>query len=470
MSFREGPPDNKQLPPAFAPSTPGTGVSGSGSGVGGLAETCAVDRAAGCRARQLRTLAEMGPIEVTTRSRLLSSIVLSWACSALISACAPADAERASAVTDSAGVELVYSEIPAATGSAEWSISPEPIAEIRPDPGDSAALLYRVVGVSVLPDGKTAVANLGDNTIRFYAATGALIRKVGGSGEGPSEFRQLRGLVQRDSELWAYQILPHPAKAFDFEGGYLRSVSVPPVTGPRLHGFLADGTVVATMSQRISPTNTSTDSAALIRFGSVGLDTIAVLPALKRIGIDGIGPEAQALGPTLFVAAADTLVYTSFSNSWDIAVWRDTVLVRRVRKAADPVPVTREHREAYREALLKEGSDNPRVRQAYETLADNMAYPDHHPLHSRMMLDRSGMLWVNRPQTEPPWSEAVDYSPVPPHPSTWDVMSPEGEWLSTVVLPARFRVLEIGEDYVAGVARNDMDVESVAIWGLNRPN
>lgn len=385
-----------------------------------------------------------------------------------LAACRDAETERTFLVTDSAGVELAFSAVPAAIGDERWSISAEPVLEIQPDPADSAALLYRVVGISLLPDGRVAVANLGDNTIRFYDAQGALLRKVGGSGEGPGEFRQIRGLAHRGGELWAYQILPHPTLVFDLQGTFLRSVRMPPITGPRLHGFLADGSVIASVSQRTSRTETSTDSAAVIRFGSAGLDTIAVLPALKRIAIDGIGTEAQALGPTLFVAADDSLVYTSFSSSWDIAVWRDTTLVRRVRIGATPTTVTADHREAYRAALRSEGGDDPRIRQAYQQLADQMVFPDHHPLQSRLMLDRSGMLWVERPQTEPPYSEAIDYASVPAHVSTWDVISKAGEWLTTVILPARFRVLEIGDDYVAGVAKDDLDVESILVLGLDR--
>ena len=372
-------------------------------------------------------------------------------------------------VQDSAGVELVYSAEPLSLGSDDgWSVSPVPILEVCPDPFDSAAVLHRVVGATVFPDGRVAIANLGDNTIRFHEATGELLGKVGGSGQGPGEFRQLRWLVRRQDELWAVQILPLPVNVFDLQGNYLRSVSMPPVMGPQFRGFLADGSAVATVPYRVSYARSSTDSAAVVRFGPSGTDTIVVLPSLRRIAIPGFGAEVQALGPHLHVTTGDDLVYASFSSDWDVGVWREGVLVRRIRRGGAPIPVTREHRAAYRDALLREAGDDPGARGAYEMLADNMIYPDHHPMHSRLLVDSSGFLWVERPQTEPPWSEAIDYAPVPPHPSLWDVFSPEGAWLSTVEYPARFRVLEIGDSYVIGVARDDLDVEAVQVWGLKR--
>lgn len=122
-------------------------------------------------------------------------------------------------VTDSSGVALVYSTN---LLSDPWSLSSDPVVEIRPESSHPAALLYQVVGIAVLPDGDVAVANLGDNTVRLYASDSELLWKVGGSGQGPGEFRQVRGLVRRGSELWAFQPLPNPVNVFDLQGRYLR--------------------------------------------------------------------------------------------------------------------------------------------------------------------------------------------------------------------------------------------------------
>ena len=50
----------------------------------------------------------------------------------------------------------------------------------------------------------------------------------------------------------------------------------------------------------------------------------------------------------------------------------------------------------------------------------------------------------------------------------WEVFSPAGEWLGSVRTPARFTVFEIGEDYVLGSWRDNMDVEHVQVLRLKR--
>lgn len=56
----------------------------------------------------------------------------------------------------------------------------------------------------------------------------------------------------------------------------------------------------------------------------------------------------------------------------------------------------------------------------------------------------------------------------PPNSTTWSVFSRDGLWLSDVVLPARFHLMDAGSDYVLGVMRDGDDVEFVAMYRLYR--
>ena len=49
-----------------------------------------------------------------------------------------------------------------------------------------------------------------------------------------------------------------------------------------------------------------------------------------------------------------------------------------------------------------------------------------------------------------------------------DVFRPDGVYLGTVKLPHDLRIAEIGPDYVLGMARDDLDVEYVRMYGLDR--
>jgi hypothetical protein len=48
------------------------------------------------------------------------------------------------------------------------------------------------------------------------------------------------------------------------------------------------------------------------------------------------------------------------------------------------------------------------------------------------------------------------------------VFDAEGRQLGTLAMPPRFRLTDAGPDYVLGVGRDDMDVEKVQLFRLDR--
>lgn len=52
--------------------------------------------------------------------------------------------------------------------------------------------------------------------------------------------------------------------------------------------------------------------------------------------------------------------------------------------------------------------------------------------------------------------------------SLWTVFDPEGRVLGFVETPAGLVVLEIGEDYIVGRFKDELDVEYVQVWPLER--
>jgi hypothetical protein len=76
------------------------------------------------------------------------------------------------------------------------------------------------------------------------------------------------------------------------------------------------------------------------------------------------------------------------------------------------------------------------------------------------VLDRAGNLWVERGTAgEDVGVEAVAYL----------VFDPVGVLLGTVSVPP-IRVLEIGDDYVMGIHRDELGVEFVHTYELLKPN
>ena len=372
-------------------------------------------------------------------------------------------------VVDSAAVTIVRSMQPRWEPS-ESRLSDAPTLELVSREADVETVLYQVAGVVVDSFGRVVVANRGDGSLRMYARTGEMLWKAGRRGDGPGEFGDLRGVVIRGGELWAYQTLPLPIHVFSMAGDYQRSVQVPRWSGAGLVGVFDDGTVVA-MGR---PTGSSeslvfSQVSPIVAFRNGASDTVAVLPTFRLVNTS-LGPEWQGLGPVLSVAASADHIYAGFGDSWDISVWdRSSRLVRRIRRDWAPLPITASQREAYGRSLAEAGGEDPAMAAAYRQLAEEMIYPEAHPAFDRLLVDTSERLWARGPQTEPPWNEAVDYAPVPRYPMEWDVFGPDGAWLSTVTTPAGFRVLDVGSSHVAGVAKDALGVERVQVWDLVMP-
>jgi hypothetical protein len=83
--------------------------------------------------------------------------------------------------------------------------------------------------------------------------------------------------------------------------------------------------------------------------------------------------------------------------------------------------------------------------------------PPSRPAFGRILIAATGELWV------------ADFAAPPADPAAWRVFAPDGRWLATVAMPQRFRLEAVGRDRVAGVWRDEFDVERVRVHRLTRP-
>lgn len=85
-----------------------------------------------------------------------------------------------------------------------------------------------------------------------------------------------------------------------------------------------------------------------------------------------------------------------------------------------------------------------------------MPLPEAFPAFEGVLADALGFLWVE------------DYR-LPGEPSpAWTVFDPEGRVLGLVELPPALTVFEIGEDYVLGRVSDELGIEYVRLWPLDR--
>ena len=87
-----------------------------------------------------------------------------------------------------------------------------------------------------------------------------------------------------------------------------------------------------------------------------------------------------------------------------------------------------------------------------------MPVAEHMSAFTSVIVDRLDNLWVEeyeRPGEERPGS-------------VWMVFDPEGRVLGFVETPERLDIYEVGEDYILGHSWNDLYVEYVQVWPLER--
>jgi hypothetical protein len=110
------------------------------------------------------------------------------------------------------------------------------------------------------------------------------------------------------------------------------------------------------------------------------------------------------------------------------------------------------------------------MRARAEARLDQAVFRDEYPVYGTMMSDRSGNLWARRFDFRERLFRAGPVSTITISvPTRWDVIDPSGRWLCTVELPANFTPGDIGNDYIAGVARDADDVEMVRVYKLVKP-
>lgn len=373
-------------------------------------------------------------------------------------------------VRDSAGVTIVENQ-PDADVPA-WSVSAEPILEIGGDVGDPEQELYRVRGAVRFPDGRVVVANGGTQELRFYAADGAFLRAAGGEGGGPGEFQRLYFLeILGGDSLLTFDFGNRRASVFDAEGEYGRSfpVELPgegpsfprpeAITGPEGRRLvIREGSVFGPGELQSGLVRDSVRYHLMDPEGAL-LGSLGRFPGREswvRIGENTVEVRTLPVGRSPRISAGSSGFYYGSTDTYDIGRYGlDGALHQRVRLLGAARPVTEADIEAYRSSVLEEVPEERRP-DTERTLRE-MPYPETMPAHGELHVDALDHLWVQ------------DYRPLfEPGPDRWRIFDAEGRQVATAELPAGFTVYEIGEDFLLGSWQDELDLEYVRMYRLER--
>lgn len=369
---------------------------------------------------------------------------------------------------DSAGIEVVTSAAPAWGTTSPWSLSTEPVVTIGTLDGDPAYVLDGVGMLARLSDGRIVVVNGGTRQIRVYSTDGTHLYDFGQQGDGPGEFR----IVSRMWALGDDSILVHDARSsrltyFDDAGTVGRTLSLA-TEGNLLQVFARrpfdDGTLVVEGRTAGEPSRPGLFAGSDRHFAHHAADgtrinALAEAGTGQRWGWELDGSVAYTMSPFAMgnvpaVVDGTQLHFGPGEESEITSVAPSGQVTRILRWAAERRAVTAEVRDAFMNSRL-EGVD-PQYRAMTEAMLEGLVFPDRMPAYRSMLADSEGYLWVQ--QFHPLWEEG----------QRWWVFDPSGAWLGEPSLPSDFELRDVGEDYVLGVRRDDLGVESVVMYALER--
>jgi hypothetical protein len=378
-------------------------------------------------------------------------------------------------VRDSSGVEIAESRRPSWPDDKPGLVlSVEPVLQVGAVEGAPEEQLDQVRGVVRLSDGRMAVANGATNEIRFYGPDGRFLLASGRAGQGPGEFERLDGLWRLPGDtLAAYDSQLRRISVFSPAGGFLRSAMAPsPVAAeyPRVTGAFADGTFLLESAKGVggdAREGTRRDSVHLFRVDMDGAvrDSLGAFPS-NDIHVSS-GKAGENFWTTVswlplgrrstFAARGEQLVIAT-ADAWEIEVRRPDGRPRRlVRRTVARAPLSRAEIDATleREAAQIRERDSAFAIRYLENMSQ-AEWPAFRPAYGRVLAAGDGSLWV----AEAGADEAG--------PQRWEVIAPDGRLLGALTTPARFRPLDVGADYVAGLWHDDLDVTYLRVYRLGR--
>jgi hypothetical protein len=384
-----------------------------------------------------------------------------------LAACGDADAAGGGAtLRDSAGIRIVENRDGRWRRDSGWKLSDEPTLQIGVAEGDAKYQMDRVRSALRLRDGRIVVANSGSQEIRWYDAGGRHVASTGRKGGGPGEFQGLQALRRLPGDsLLAYDLLAARLSWFDPAGRFVRSESLQSGGGipMRFVDRFDDGALLLSTSVRTfasgPPSGTTRDTMVWIRSAGGTLDSLPVTPgAESAISIISSGGAIESMNVlslpfmrNVQSAAAGDRYWQGVTERYELVLRSaDGTPERIVRRLVDPVPVRGAYLDSLRRVQATEHGP-----EAAKSL-DQVALPDALPVFERLLVDDAGNLWVQR------MSWPGDAQP------EWDVFDGEGRMLGTVRMPAGFRAMHIGADFVLGVWKNEDDVEFVRMYALKK--
>jgi hypothetical protein len=356
-------------------------------------------------------------------------------------------------IRDSAGVQIIeYGRVP--SSAALFKVSERPLFEHGAE--DAEYAFSGIVTGSLLPDGRVVVGDIGTSEIVFLNAEGGLEAIAGGRGQGPGEIGLLASITSLPNGLIVVEDDGNNRLTLFDNHTPLNTISGRPLGWLRMVTVIgADDSGILLLGPRgFRPEfEEPWHRGAIQRFdlSRMSVDTILQFDFVRR----PTGGASNPFTPEGARAVAGGLVVIGRTDRAELR-WHNSEgeLLRIIRWRHETQFPSEVHWQVLdsmvRERMAGAGSDAIEDMLARWREGATEALP----VFRGIVGASNGDVWMGGGT---PRADGI---------SEYSVVSSEGEWLGSVTMPRRFRVLHITEDKILGVLRDDLDVERVAVFEI----
>ena len=395
-------------------------------------------------------------------------------------------------IQDSAGIRIIENARPVDGSHLGWQVGSAPLLSIGTIEGEGDFQLHRIDGALKLRDGRIVVANGGSYQLLVFDEAGRYLAAWGRRGQGPGDFGGAWGTnglgpanlfrMERwpgDSLAVCHGVTVAGAKQFvsiwDTGGNFGRRVNLGrDGRVPRCLEALPGGDI---LTLHWTPVPALDQVKGLSRQADVELFVVAGDGSPR--GSLGLHPGAENFwhwedfrgdGTGFFIpeppfqkslvwAAWGELVIVAATELYELKAFRrDGSLARIVRRENDVRSPTEADLDRYRADGRREAEGwSAQGARLFVAALDALPLPESFPAISAIEVDVLGNLWVREYNLPGQEDRAL-----------WTVFDPEGLALGFVETPPELVIYEIGEDYILGKVEDDLGVEYVQLWSLDR--
>ena len=407
-----------------------------------------------------------------------------------VGGCDSASPEIHTIHTDSAGISIATAVEPLWGPGEGWTVEPEPLLEIGTVTGAAEYQFTDVVAAVRLSNGDIVVAERAASELRSYDSAGNFQWRAGRSGEGPGEFRSLDfvGTTAGDS-LVTYDGRLLRAQLFDPQGRLARTYrvaitegeaagsatvaekTVGVVDGLLIVRFIEYGDRLPTGVVRWPP-----ERMAALDLADGAVRSVLVLRGAEahvRAGEEGgysHGPYVFSNGPEYGAGGGRLAVIDTEAWSVRLISPHDGATTVVARRDVAPREVTNTLFELHLDGIVKIAFADPDQAPAEEVERFRARWRDtprapRLPVLRSVHVDGAGHLWLQ------------PYYVAGAQPPPFEIHAPDGTWLGSVSLPPGLQrgfiqyqapYMEIGDDYVLGVWTDELDVQYVRMYRINK--